>query len=200
MAKNIKLGESMREHHKSLSNQMPKWQKYIYYALMLFGNAIINKIPSRHFRKVYYKMLGAKVGNDAGFSRRVEISYPKGLVVGNHFSVGWYTLLDARGGLTIGNDVNISSYVKIVTGSHDIDDPDFTADFRPVTIGNHVWIGTGAIVLQGVNIGDGAVVAAGAVVTKDIPPYEVWGGVPAKFIRTRTKDLRYHISGPRFLY
>lgn len=51
----------MKEHHKSLSNQMPKWQKYIYFAFMLFGNAVVNKIPSRHLRLWYYKMLGAKV-------------------------------------------------------------------------------------------------------------------------------------------
>lgn len=63
------------------------------------------------------------------------------------------------------HDTNISSHVKMITGSHDIDDPDFTADFNPIHVGHHCWIGTGAIILQGVNIGDGAVVAAGAVVT-----------------------------------
>lgn len=190
----------MKEHRKSLSNQMPKWKKYIYFTLMLFGNAVINKIPSRHFRKAYYKMLGAKVGKNAGFSRRVEISYPKGLTMGDNISVGWFALLDARGGIRVGNNVNISSYVKIITGSHDVDDKDFTADFRPVEIGDYVWIGTGATILQGVTIGEGAVVAAGAVVTKDIPPYEIWGGVPAKYIRKRNEDLQYRIDGPRFLY
>lgn len=81
----------------------------------------------------------------------------------------------ARGGIRIDHDTNISSHVKWITGSHDISDPDFTADFLPIHIGHHVWIGTGAMVLQGVKIGDGAVVAAGAVVTQDIPAYEVWG-------------------------
>lgn len=70
----------------------------------------------------------------------------------------------------------ISSHVKMITGSHDIDDQDYTADFRPIHVGHHCWVGTGATVLQGVNIGDGAVVAAGAVVTKDVPPYEVCVG------------------------
>ena len=54
--------------------------------------------------------------------------------------------------------------------------------------------------MQGVTIGEGAVVAAGAVVTKDIPPFEIYGGVPAKFIRKRNKELCYHINPPRFLY
>lgn len=167
---------------------------------MLFGNAIINKIPSRHIRLWYYKILGAKIGNDAGFCRRVEISYPKGLRMGNHVAVGWFSLLDARGGIEIGNNVNISSYSKIITGSHDIDDKNFVADFLPVKIGNYVWIGTAAIILQGVTIGDGSVIAAGAVVTKNVPPYEVWGGVPAKFIRKRSADLNYQINKPKFLY
>lgn len=190
----------MKVHHKSLSNQMPKWMKYIYFTFMLFGNVVVNKIPSRRIRLLFYKILGAKVGSDSGFSRRVEISYPKGLCVGNHVSVGWFALLDARGGIEIGDNVNISSYTKIITGSHDIDDKEFTADFLPVKIENYVWIGTGAIILQGVTIGEGSVIAAGAVVTKDIPPYEVWGGVPAKYIRKRNSNLDYHISKPNFLY
>ena len=72
--------------------------------------------------------------------------------------------------------VKIGKAADWIGGSHDIEDPDFKADFRPINIGHHCWIGTGAIVLQGVTIGDGAVVAAGAVVTKDIPSFEVWGG------------------------
>ena len=88
----------------------------------------------------------------------------------------------------------------MITGSHDIDDQDYTADFKPIHVGHHCWIGTGATVLQGINIGDGAVVAAGAVVTKDVPPYEVWGGVPAKCIRKRTDILEYKIGKTPFLH
>lgn len=88
----------------------------------------------------------------------------------------------------------------MITGSHDIDDPDFTADFQPIHVGHHCWIGTGAIILQGVRIGDGAVVAAGAVVTKDVPEYEVWGGVPARYIRKRNRDLRYKVASATILH
>ena len=84
----------------------------------------------------------------------------------------------------------------MITGSHDIDDPQFTADFKPIKVGHHCWLGTGAIILQGVSIGDGAVVADGAVVTKDVPPYEVWGGVPARFIRKRSHELSYNNGRP----
>lgn len=187
-------------HNKSLGNAMPKPFKMAYYAITLLGNSVINKIPSRHIRKWFYQCMGARIGKDSYLCRRVEVLLPKGLYLGERVAVAWFAELDARGGITIGNDSNISSHVKIITGSHDVNDPEFTADFRPVVIGHHSWIGTGAIILQGVTIGDGAVVAAGAVVTKDVPAYEIWGGVPAKFIRTRENNLTYRIGKPPFLH
>lgn len=130
----------------------------------------------------------------------MEILLPNGLNLGYGVAVGWFAELDARGGITVDHDTNISSHVKMITGSHDIDDPEFTADFKPIHVGHHCWIVTGAIVLQGVTIEDGAVVAAGAVVTKNIPPYEVWGGVPAKFIRKRNSDLLYKNGNATLLH
>lgn len=165
-----------REHHKSLGNKMPKIVKCIYYAITLFGNVVINKIPSRHIRRWYYQLMGAKLGKDTMPCRRVEVLLPMGLKLGDRVTVGWFAELDARGGITVGNDTNISSHVKLITGSHDVDDPDFTADFRPIHIGHHCWIATGATILQGVTIGDGAVVAAGAVVGNNVPPYTIVGG------------------------
>ena len=187
-------------HRKSLGSKMPIPIKYIYYAITLFGNIIWNKIPSRHLRKWFYQILGARIGKRTFPCRRVEVLFPKGLLLGDGVAIGWCAELDARGGITVGDDTNISSHVKLITGSHDIDDPKYSAEFKSITIGHHCWIGTGAMVLQGVNIGNGAVVAAGAVVTKDIPPYEIWGGVPAKKLRDRIHDLRYQIVAPPFLY
>ena len=191
----------MKTHQKSLGNRLPRLMKAPYYAVTLFGNAVVNKIPSRHLRKLFYQALGAQLGKDSFPCRRVEVLFPMGLVLGDHVAVGWFTELDARGGIEIGHDTNISSHVKMITGSHDIDDPDYTADFRPIKVGHHCWIGTGATVLQNVTIGDYAVVAAGAVVTRSIPAGEVWGGVPARFIRKRKPGTyEYHIGRPPFLF
>lgn len=190
----------MSEHHKSLGNEMPRLVKALYYAIVLLGNAVINKLPSRHLRKWFYQIMGAAIGKNTFPCRRVEILLPKGLKLADRVAVGWFAELDARGGITVDHDTNISSHVKLITGSHDIDDPDFIADFRPITIGHHCWIGTGATILQGVTIGDGAVIAAGAVVTKNVPSYEVWGGVPAKYIRTRRNDLKYGIKSTQLLH
>lgn len=187
-------------HNKSLGNDMPKLVKMVYYAVTLFGNVLINKMPSRHFRNIYYKLMGTKIGEKTYPCRRVEVLFPRGLELGDRVAVGWFAELDARGGISIGNDTNISSHVKMITGSHDIDDSEYTADFKPIKVGHHCWIGTGAIILQGVTIGNGAVVAAGAVVTKDIPSGEVWGGVPAKYIKKRKCELEYTIGSAPLLH
>lgn len=189
-----------RIYHKSMGNDMSKFVKAIYYSITLWGNRIINKLPSRHIRRLFYQILGAKFGKNCFPSRRVEILLPKGLELGEGVCVGWYSELDARGGIRVGHDTNISSHVKLITGSHDINNPDYTADFLPIHIGHHCWIGTGAIVLQGVKIGDGAVIAAGAVVTKDVKPWTVVGGVPAKEIGMRNENVRYKTGKPPMFY
>lgn len=90
-----------------------------------------------------------------------------------------------QGGITIGDDALIGHNVVLATLNHDLD-PDRRATTvpQPITIGDRVWIGSNATVLPGVTIGDGAVVAAGAVVTRDVPPRTVVGGVPARVLRS----------------
>lgn len=190
----------MTEHNKSLGNNMPKIIKMIYYAITLFGNVCVNKIPSRHLRKWFYQLLGANIGKGTFPCRRVEVLLPMGLKIEKNVAIGWFAELDARGGISIEHDTNISSHVKLITGSHDIDDPKYTADFKPIHVGHHCWIGTGVIVLQGVTIGDGSVIAAGAVVTKNVPQNEVWGGVPAHFIKKRSCDLEYQNGSAPLLH
>lgn len=171
---------------------MKKVLKMIVYSITLSYNSLINKIPSRHVRKWILTLLGAKIGEGSFLFRRAEVLKPYELQIGDRTTVGWFSLLDARGGLSIGSDVNISSYVKIITGSHDVNDENYKAVFLPVIIEDHVWIGTGAIVLQNVKIGQGAVIAAGAVVTKDVEPLTIVGGVPAKPIGRRVQKAIHY--------
>lgn len=167
--------------------------------LMLFYNAVINKIPSRHFRLFYLRLLGVKIGHSF-ICRNTVISGPSGLKIGNGCSIGWHCLLDARGCIDIADDVNISSYVKIITAGHDIHSSSFESTKGKVCIESKAWLATGCTVLEGVRIGYGAVVAAGAVVTKDVPPFAVMGGVPAKKIAERVSNLDYHLYLPPILY
>lgn len=99
--------------------------------------------------------------------------------------------LDARGGLYIGDSVSVSHGVMLMTGSHDINAVNFSVNYLPIRIGDYVWIGCAAIVLQNVTIGKGAVVAAGSVVTKDVPPYCIVAGIPAQVIGKRNENLDY---------
>jgi maltose O-acetyltransferase len=118
--------------------------------------------------------------------------HPRGIKIGHNSIIGNSCFLDGRGDLKIGNHVDIASEVLIYTDEHDINSESFGNSFAPVTIGDYVFIGPRAIILPGVNIGKGAVIAAGAVVTKSVPDFEIWGGVPAKKISTR------QISNPQY--
>lgn len=166
------------------------WQRY-----MLFQ---ISLLPSHHLRKFVYKALGAEVGKNVVFHFKTEIRGIHKLKIGKGTIVGDNVLLAAQRGLTIGENVNISSNVSIYSGAHDHRDPYFRSTpqtTRPITIGNRVWLGSNAIVLTGVNIGEGAVCCAGCVVTKDVEPYTVVAGIPAKKVNNRPRDLRYEFKG-----
>jgi acetyltransferase-like isoleucine patch superfamily enzyme len=115
----------------------------------------------------------------------------QGIEIGNNSVVNMNVVLDGRRHLKIGNNVSISEQAVIYTLHHDIDAPDFRVDGAQVVIHDYAVIGARALILPGVTIGEGAVVAAGAVVTKDVESYTLVGGVPAKFIRQRARDLRY---------
>ena len=166
------------------------WQRY-----MLFQ---VSTIPSCHLRKFIYKALGATIGPKAVFHFRTEIRYPHCLKVGRGTIIGDNALLDARRGLTLGSNVNLSSNVSIYTEQHDHRDPYFRCtnpDTKAVNIGDRVWLGSNVIVLPGVTIGEGAVCCAGCVVTKNVPPFAIVAGIPARQIGERPKDLRYEFDG-----
>ena len=126
-----------------------------------------------------------------------HIIEPKKLSVGTGCHINRYCFLDSRGGIIIGNNVSISFYTKLVTGSHDINSIKFNAKFAPIVIGNNVWIGLGATVLQDVRIGNGVVICSGAVVTKNVPENAIVAGIPAKVIGFRKTDsLQYNCKSP----
>lgn len=162
----------------------------------------VGKIPSHHIRNFIYKyVFHVKIDKSAVVYYGAEIRCHRKLSIGKGSIIGDKAILDARNGLSIGKNVTLSSNVSIYTEQHDHRDPDFlcisTTRVKPcaVTIDDYVWLGPNVIVLPGVHIGEGAVVGAGAVVTKDIPPYTVNVGIPAKAVGERPKNLRYDRSG-----
>ena len=162
----------------------------------------ISALPSVRLRCLLYKGLGAHIGSEAVFHFRTEIRAPWALRVGRGSIIGDNAILDARCGLTIGKNVNLSSNVSIYTLQHDHRDPYFRCPFNgprkmSVEIGDRVWLGSNVIVLPGVSIGEGAVCCAGCVVTKDVEPYAVVAGIPAHKVGDRPRDLRYEFKADR---
>ena len=121
--------------------------------------------------------------------------HPSNITIGEDTIIGEGAVLDGRKKLTIGNHVDMASEVMIYNCQHDVQSTDFHATGGEVVIGDYVFIGPRAIILPGVTVGRGAVVAAGAVVTKDIAPFAIVGGVPAKVIGERkVKELTYRLG------
>ena len=145
----------------------------------------ISYVPLHAVRVAAVRAAGADLGPGVVLYHGFEIRRPQKLSIGAGSSIGNGAILDARGGLTIGEHVNFSTGVNVWTGEHDWRSPDFAYRTAPVTIGDHVWISTRATILPGAVIGDGAVVAAGAVVTGEVPPSALVAGVPATVIGER---------------
>lgn len=160
------------------------------FALGAFTNSILPCMPWCVRRRAF-RLLGMRTGKGTCVDSRCYIMNPNKLSIGCGSHINRNVTLDARGGLVIGDSVSVSHGVMLMTGSHDVQKRHFPVKFYPIEIGDFVWIGCGAIVLQNVRIGKGAVVSAGAVVTKDVPPFAIVGGVPARIIGHRNEDLEY---------
>lgn len=132
------------------------------------------------------------------FRYQTEIWSAHYLKVGKGTIGGYNMLLDARNGIEIGANVNFSANVSVYTEQHDHRAPDFSCDGsidKKVIIGDRVWLGPNVIVLPGVTIGEGAVLAAGCVVTHNVEPFTVVAGVPAKKVNDRPRNLTYGFDG-----
>lgn len=133
------------------------------------------------------------ISTKCSIARTARVDYPWNLSIGDRSSIcdhAWGYCLDK---VVIGKNCCIGEDVRLLTGSHDLVSPHFDLLTKPIIIMDNVWVATGAIILPGVKIGEGAVVAAGAVVTKDVEPWTVVGGNPAKFIKRR--EMKEKVCG-----
>lgn len=167
----------------------------IFSELGLFFIHSFSYIPSHTLRRFLYKCSGMRIGNGSTIHMGATFHNPGNISIGDDTIVGEGSLLDGRNSLTIGNHVAIASEVMIYNAEHDIHDKDFSPLLEPVIIEDYVFIGPRAIILPGITVGKGAVVAAGAVVTKSVEPYTIVGGVPAKVIgKRKSTELNYKIG------
>ncbi|HTD64825.1 MAG TPA: acyltransferase [Verrucomicrobiae bacterium] len=165
-------------------------------------NSLIAHVPSHHLRRTWYvAVVGMSIGRRTSLLMGLHIQVrgrPRidkpGIVIGNHTVINAGCHLDGRGGLVIGNNVSVSPGVWIITDEHDVNDPLFPEVLAPVRIEDHAFIGSKAMILPGVTIGRGAVVGAGAVVTRDVAPLHVVVGVPARTIGQRRSEPGYRLD------
>jgi acetyltransferase-like isoleucine patch superfamily enzyme len=182
-----------------------RWIRYaigIPIAALLRGwllNRVVANLPLPRLRYTYYRhVCGIRMG--VGSSIWMGAQFTGGAIdcirIGDHCSIAYDSFWVAGAPIVIGNHVVTGHRVEFYTSDHDPDDPAFARRDAPILIEDRAWIGSRAIVLKGVTIGRGAVVAAGAVVTQDVPPFTIVAGNPARPVRSRgTRAFTYEVGG-----
>lgn len=188
--KELTVGQAFPKIINRLSNY---WLDFELLVLTIVGN-----IPFHSIRNSIYSLAGIGLGKGSTLHMWARFYDPKNIAVGEDTIIGDNAFLDGRDKITIGSHVDIASQVLIYNSEHDISASDFHAILAPVEIGDYVFIGPRAIVLPGVKIGQGAIIAAGAVVNKDVPEFAIVAGVPAKVIGVRKdKNPTYRLGRAR---
>lgn len=153
-----------------------------------FTNRYVAYWPSRRLRHAWYRRY-LTLGTDANIMMGLTLRKLGGITIGARTNINPDCMLDSRGGdILIGSDVDIAPEVNIWTLEHNPASPEFATQGGPVVIEDFAWVCNRAIILPGVTLGKGCVVASGAVVTKSVPPWTIVGGVPAKPIGTRPQE------------
>ncbi len=159
---------------------------------LYLANAVIGHVPSHLLRLWFYRaVLRASIGRGSSIFMAARFDMVGGLTVGEDTTINRGCRLDTRGKLTIGSRVSISEDVLLLTAEHAVKEADFAGTRAPIVIEDYVFIGTRAMILPGVTLARGAVVAAGAVVTKSVAEYQIVAGIPARVIGQRRSDLDY---------
>lgn len=164
---------------------------YEFYIYIFLNRFIFRCIPFWYVRRLFLLPFSRGIGWHTQIDMDCFFFEPRRFKCGKHTHINRNVVIDSRGGCEIGSCCSISFNCNLVSGRHNIRSPYFESTRSAIFISDYVYIGVGATVLAGVKIGRGAVVAAGAVVTKDVPDYAIVGGVPAKIIGYRNNDLRY---------
>jgi acetyltransferase-like isoleucine patch superfamily enzyme len=159
--------------------------KIIFYLVKFVFNVYLRVIKAPVYR-IFFKKLGKRPKINLGS----QVASPWNVEIGDNFIMNTGVVIEGQGGVKIGNNVLFGYNVIILSTAHPYNDVNLPmslqgAILKNVEIGNDVWLGANVVVMPGIKIGDGVVVGANSVVTRNIEPYAIYGGVPARLIRSR---------------
>jgi maltose O-acetyltransferase len=161
----------------------------------LYNDWLAN-LPSRRFRGLYLSRWFGSFGSGANVQMGCRFLNGRKIFVGDRSVINFGCLLDGRKyAIRIGSDVSVGPNASLLTLGHDPQSSAFEDKGADIEVGDHAWVGYGAVVLPGVSIGEGAVVGAGAVVTRDVEPWTIVAGNPARKVNERRQcdyTLDYH--------
>src|SRR5579859_2339979 len=163
-------------------------------------NTFVNKIPFPEVRMGLYRQAGMSVHATTNIMMHCFVLEARKITIGPNCIIGPFTTLDGRGRMTVGRNVNIAGEVLTIGGQHLVDSPSAEGLVGKIVIEDNAWIAMRATLLPGVTVHEGAYVAACALVNRDVEPYTLVGGVPAKKIRDRNRDIQYKLEHfPRWI-
>jgi len=141
--------------------------------------------PLHAWRRFLLRAFGAKIGKRTRIYGSARIWYPPNLEMGDYSVLGWKVNCYSQGKIVLEDFANVAQYVHLVTGTHNFDDPSFQLYTKPIRICRHAWVASDAFVGPGVVVGEGAVLGARGVAFKNLEPWTVYAGNPAKPLRAR---------------
>lgn len=143
--------------------------------------------PLHAWRRFILRIFGAKIGHKARVWGSTRIWYPPNLEMGDYSVLGWRVNCYSQGKIVLEDYANVAQYVHLVTGTHDVDDPNFQLYTKPIKICKYAWIASDAFVGPGVTVNEGAVLGGRGVTFKDLEPWTIYVGNPALPLRKRKK-------------
>lgn len=198
--------ENREDNSNNNSNKRKNFKGKIFNVLYSLVRTMIfftGVIPSHTIRNWLYRhVFRVRFAKSAVIYSNVEIRAPWNLIVDDGAIIGDKCILDARSGLYIGPNVNVSTGCWIWSLQHDVNSPYFSVEGEglPVIIKERVWLSCRTTILPGTTVGEGCVLCAGAVCTRDCKPYGIYGGIPAKRIGERNHNLQYEFDGTRMMF
>lgn len=166
----------------------------IKFLLLFLFNFLLNITPGSILRNFLLRLFGNVIGKNSSIHTSIKLFTFNKLKIGNNSVVNHSSYLDSRRGITIGNNVSIAHNTKIYTLGHDVNSPFFETKGSSVNIEDDVCIFANVQIMPGVTISTGSVIYTGSIVTKNVEPYSIMAGCPARKVANRNKQLLYKIK------